>query len=291
MKIGMIGIGFVGGATAEVLREKHEMLLYDKYRPEFPGYEGRINTQEALERMTEAEAIFLSLPTPMRSDGMIDLGPIHNSIRRTDEVFKGVTKEERPLIILRSTAVSGTTDSLEAEYEYHFAFNPEFLVEKTALEDMRNTKRVVIGAKRKEDHELVERIYQEVFPKAKYHRMATKEAEAVKYFANVALAGQVMIANALYEIFNTAGLDYDKIREVAQEDERIGRNMKVPGPDKDLGFGGKCFPKDLNALISYAKNLGVKPHLLETIWKENLRLRLVRDWEEIPGATSSKGFE
>ena len=74
-------------------------------------------------------------------------------------------------------------------------------------------------------------------------------------------------------------------------DDRIGKNLQVPGPDGDFGFGGKCFPKDLNALIYLARENMYRPYLLEEIWRLNEKLRKNKDWLEIEGATTTKNFE
>ena len=178
------------------------------------------------------------------------------------------------IIIIKSTAVSGTTDKLAEKYPaFKFVFNPEFLTEKNALKDMENTDRVVIGAKEKEVAQKVEDLYKELFPNAIYIHVDRKTAEMIKYAANVTLASQVAAANEIYQICKATGIDYDAVKNAILLDKRIGRNINVPGPDGDFGFGGKCFPKDLNALIYLAREYQYRPYLLEEIWRLNERVR------------------
>lgn len=279
MKLGFIGMGFVGGTTAKVLGKVHEIFPYDKYKEPY--------TDPSVLR--NSEVVFLSVPTPMKSSGEIDYSPIHNSLETlVDNTFE----LKRPLVVVRSTAVSGTTDSLEKNYPFNFVFNPEFLRERHALEDMENTDRIVIGSNRKEDYNKVEEIYKPIFPNAKYISVDRKTAEMIKYASNVMLAGQVALANEIYQICNGVGIEYNKVKDVLSIDERIAKNIGVPGPDGDLGFGGKCFPKDLNALIYLARDKNYRPYLLEEIWRSNLGWRKNLDWIDIPGATSeNNNFE
>lgn len=112
----------------------------------------------------------------------------------------------------------------------------------------------------------------------------------IKYSANVMLAGQIALANEIYQICKVIDVDYETVKNIIQLDNRIAKNITVPGHDGELGFGGKCFPKDLNALIYLAREKMYRPYLLEEIWRLNEKLRKNKDWLDIPGATSDKKF-
>jgi len=272
MKIGIIGMGFVGGTTAKVLEKVHEILPYDKYKEPYTNPE----------KLKQAEIVFICVPTPMKSSGEIDYSPIYDSL----EILKKVTNENnRPLVVIRSTAVSGTTDKLEEIYPFKFVFNPEFLREKNALTDMLNVDRIVIGANNNEDYEKVEAVYKPIFPNIKYIKVDRKTAEMIKYAANVMLTGQIALANEIYQICKATGIDYDSVKEAILLDKRIARNIDVPGHDGEFGFGGKCFPKDLNALIYLARENLYRPYLFEEVWRLNEKVRKNKDWLDIPGAT------
>jgi len=177
MKIGVIGMGFVGGTTAKILESTHKILPYDRYKSQF----------QDPSVLSNAEIVFLCVPTPMKPSGEIDYSPIHNSL----ETLVGVTDENKnkPLVVVRSTAVSGTTDKLDEMYPFRFVFNPEFLREKNALEDMMDTNRIIIGANTDEDFETLASVYRPIFPNAHYIKTDRKTAEMVKYAANVMLTG------------------------------------------------------------------------------------------------------
>lgn len=286
MKIGIIGVGFVGGATAEVLKPYHELYLYDKYKSPY-------NREEYLSDLAKnSECVFICVPTPMKPSGEIDFINIHNSLKT---LLESVKKENRNpediLVIIRSTSVPGTTDELKRIYLFRFSFNPEFLREKYALEDMKNTDRIVIGSDNEEDAKKTAQIYKIIFPNAKYFLVDTKTAEMIKYAANCMLLGQIALANELYFICDSMGIEYNKVKETILHDMRIGRNLDVPGPDGDFGFGGKCFPKDLNAIIFKSKEHSYNPSLLEAIWQLNLNVRKKKDWLDIAGATSENNFD
>ena len=286
MKLGVIGVGFVGGVTAEVLKKAHEVYLYDKYKSPY-------NEPISLNLLSEnCKSIFLCVPTPMKKSGEIDYSNILDSL---DSLLLSVKKSGKDpsevLIIIRSTTVPGTTEMLGEKYPFRFAFNPEFLREKYALEDMQNSDRFIIGSKMPEDRIKVAEIYRPLFPNANYILTEPKTSEMIKYTANGMLTGQIALANEFYEISQALGVDYNEVKKAVLLDPRIARNIDVPGPDGDLGFGGKCFPKDLNAIIYAAREQGYNPYLLEEVWKLNGRIRKNKDWLNIFGATSANNFK
>ncbi len=285
MRIGVIGVGIVGGATAKVLEKAHELFLYDKFKPE---HNSEINLRNLV---TSSEVIFICVPTPMKITGEIDYSSVHNSMDQLIEEMKKIGRNaQEVLITIRSTAVSGTTDNLSWKYPFRFAFNPEFLREKYAVEDMENTNRIIIGANDEKSRMQLQEVYKPLFPNAKYVFVTTKEAEMIKYAANVTLASQITIANEIYQICRAVGIDYDKVKDAILLDQRIGNNIDVPGPDGDFGFGGKCFPKDLKALIRLSQEHEYDPYLLQEIWRTNERVRQNKDWINIKGATSKNDY-
>jgi UDPglucose 6-dehydrogenase len=227
----------------------------------------------------------------MKKNGAVDYSNLYDSIENLlNETNKLKRNPKDILVIIRSTAVSGTTDKLSKEYPFKFAFNPEFLREKYAIEDMEKTDRVVIGANDKESQEKLKQIYKPVFPNAKFFLTNTKTAEMVKYMANVMLTGQIALANQFYLACDSMGINYNEVKDIVLCDPRIGRNLDVPGPDGDLGFGGKCFPKDLRAFTYLIREFGLDSTLLDSIWNFNMQIRKNKDWLNIEGATSDKNF-
>ena len=108
----------------------------------------------------------------------------------------------------------------------------------------------------------------------------------VKTATNTFLATKVIFFNELKEICDAGNINFDNIQRLLNHDPRIGRNHRiVPGPDKKLGFGGSCFPKDINALISFARDFDVEPLLLDSVWSKNLMIRENYEWEELAQVT------
>jgi UDPglucose 6-dehydrogenase len=171
-------------------------------------------------------------------------------------------------------------------------FNPEFLTEVNALNDFRNQDRIVLGGPRPYIN-TVKSVFEFAFPKVRIVKTSSTTAEMVKYTTNIALAVKVALANELHQIcqaLDNQGLDidYDKVIEYASIDTRLGTShWKVPGPDGLGGFGGSCFPKDINALISVAQDLDIKPTMMLGAWYKNLEVRPERDWELLKGRAVS----
>lgn len=281
LEIGIVGFGILGKALNHVFENKFKIYIYDKFQEEHQDLDSLIKN---------ADLAFVNVPTPMKETGQIDLSCVNNSLKTISSKSKNYGKNL--ITVLRSTIVPGTTEKLQSKYEnLKLVFNPEFLTEKNYLQDMENTNRVVLGSEDKESLMLVEKVYKKVFPNANYLLTNSRTAEIIKYASNVTLAGQIALANEIYQICQKIGVDYNTVKDTILLDKRIGTNISVPGTDGSLGFGGKCFPKDLNAFIFFAKSKGYNPNLLEEIWETNLRLRNDHDWDKIKGATTKNGFK
>jgi len=269
--VGIIGAGIVGTATGKVFA-CNEMIYYDKYR------EGMDDVQLVSKMAETADFVFICVPTPMKTSGEIDYSAINDSVALLADAIDG--SNSGPVVIIRSTTVSGTTHDLSIQYpNMRFVFNPEFLVEKTANSDAMHPKRIIIGVDDVDIALALADFYRDALPGVMVVTVGTRTAEMIKYASNTFLACQVAVANELYKICEAVGVDYDIVREALLYDKRIGTHNEVPGPDGELGFGGKCFPKDLNAAIYFARENGYRPYLLEEVWRLNLRLREKRDWE------------
>ena len=132
-------------------------------------------------------------------------------------------------------------------------------------------------------------MFRKAFPQIPIVITKHETAEMVKYFTNCFLATKVTFANQMYEICQASGIDYDKVVEYALYDQRIGSShLAVPGPDGDLGFGGHCFPKDLSAMVAFAKSNDADSGLLNAVQSANESYRNVRDWEAMPGRAVSE---
>ena len=121
--------------------------------------------------------------------------------------------------------------------------------------------------------------FEACFPKIPSIIVTSDESEAIKYFSNVFLAYKVAYFNKIYDFCQAAGIDYSKVRQGVTADSRIGKShTQVPGIDNDRGFGGTCFPKDINSLINQMESHNVNADMLKEVWKYNEQIRTVIDW-------------
>lgn len=285
-KIGIIGAGFVGSAHEIGFEHIAEIKIYDKYKP-----------SESLESVVEhANILFVCVPTPTDFDtGECDTSIVENVIK---EILL-LSKNEK-CIVIKSTVPPGTTKKIQERHNDHcIVFSPEFLTEKNFIDDFKNQDRIVLGSSKigsKEYRKLVS-FYKEFIEKqdgfsegmfaAILLECSSEEAEMFKYICNTFLATKVSFFNEIYEICKASNIDYNNTVAMLDYDNRIGLgHTKVPGPDGQFGFSGKCFPKDLNALMFFAKENGIDPLLLETVWSKNLLVRDKHDWLDIPGAST-----
>ena len=266
MKIGLIGNGFVGSAIYENLKNDYEFVIYDRK----PALSNRDSIKEVV---GEAEIIFVALPTPMYDNGECDLSIIFDAMGQIYQNYQD------NIIILKSTVVPGTCEEIKDRFpNIRIVFSPEFLTEANHIEDFRNCNRMIFGGHKEDTAECV-RLLQSVFEDKYYFTTDWKTAETVKYFINTFLATKVSFANEMRQICDVSGADYNDVVKLALYDERIGKShLQVPGPDGHNGFGGKCFPKDLNSFTSYCLDIGIEPVMLKATWDRNLLARKNKDW-------------
>lgn len=278
--IGIIGYGYVGRSVEygftlhdreRGFEPKHKTLVYDKYK----------RMDSLADVLAASEIIFICLPTPYDEDNMrIDLSIC-------DEVMADICPRiggQGKVVVIKSTVVPGTTLRYARTYpDVPFAMNPEFLTEANYLQDFTNPDRIVIGADNDWVGQRVTDLYRTCFPAATIVRMSTVAAEIVKYQANVILASKVALANIFFDLCQANDVNYNDVKKAVALDHRIGPSHLDVTTER--GFGGKCFPKDLGAIIGYCRQLGVDGKVLEEIHAYNLRIRKIRDWHEIAGAT------
>ena len=131
---------------------------------------------------------------------------------------------------------------------------------------------------------LLKQFYSRIFPDADIVKTDSTIAEMIKYLTNTFLAVKVSFANEIYNICNSLDIDYDKVVEYSLHDDRLGStHWAVPGPDGHYGFGGSCFPKDINALMHLAQTLCIKANTIKGAWNTNLMARPEKDWENLKG--------
>lgn len=275
--IGIIGQGFVGTALKQGFEKDFAVETYDKYITD------RSTCTSLQELCQKTKIVFVCLPTPMNMDGSCNLSIVGDTIKQIDECCRG------NIIVIKSTIPPGTTRAFNASCESSdVVFNPEFLTENNAIQDFLNANRIILGGAKKATT-TVKKIYMKVFPSTPIIETDPTTAEMVKYITNTFLATKVAYANELYQICSKLDVDYKKAIELSRYDERLGHtHWAVPGHDGHYGFGGSCFPKDLNCLVHIAKLAGADPMVLSAAWKKNLEVRPERDWENLKGRAVTK---
>jgi UDPglucose 6-dehydrogenase len=259
MKIGIIGNGFVGNAIYQNFKDKVECKVYDI----------RVHrSYNTIEDAVNSDIVFVCLPTPMKEDGECDLSYVL-------EFFKNAkTKNENTLFVIKSTVPIGTTKKVsQSRQDLKVVHNPEFLTAVNAAEDFKNADRHIIGGRQKWCM-ILRDFYKEHFPNTPIQVVTSNESETIKYFANSFLAAKISFFNNLYEICEKFEMNFDSVKNGICTDDRIGfAHTKVPGPDGMMGFGGYCFPKDINALINTLKQNDIDSSLFEAAWKYNQKVR------------------
>lgn len=277
-KIGIIGFGFVGKAVVHGFCLHADLKIYDKFQD-------GLNTLE--ETVNNSDIIFVCVPTPMMDDGSQDLSAIHDVMENINKITN-----KKKIIIIKSTVIPGTTRRLANKYKNHsFVFNPEFLTERSAKLDFINTSRIVLGGSNGFALDSVEKMYRVRFTHTPIFKTSWEGAELVKYMNNCFFALKISYLNEIYEICDKIGLNYNELKDMFLADQRIGNShCDVPGHDGQKGFGGKCFPKDVNALVKWAEKKNISMDTIKAAIKVNERVRLEKDWEKIKGATTKNNY-
>ncbi|HVN26568.1 MAG TPA: hypothetical protein VMT99_02845 [Candidatus Paceibacterota bacterium] len=254
-KIGVIGLGFLGGSVDRYFRDNGiETLRYDKKGVGSPG------------EVNRADIVFVCVNTPFDTKtGFTDLSYVESAV--------SILNSEK-VVVLRSTIPPGTTDSFQKKFPQHAVlFNPEFLRAATAYEDFINPPRQLIGTTAKS-----ESVAQEILdllptaPREYVKIVPAREAELVKFASNTILASKVAIANKVYDFAQALEVDYDEIKALIGADPRIGHYGLEVMYEGFRGYNGTCFPKDVRTLIALGEKMGVDVRWLKDMDDENLAL-------------------
>jgi UDPglucose 6-dehydrogenase len=295
MKIAIVGTGYVGLVTGTCFAEtgnKVSCVDIDKAKVEKlsagqvtiyePGLEkiflrnikeNRLafttNLEEAIE---DAEIIFLALPTPPGADGSADLKYVLGVADHLGKILKGYK-----VVVNKSTVPVGTADKVNAAIaknyvgEYDVVSNPEFLREGVAVDDFMKPDRVVVGTRSERAKKIMSDLY------APFVRqgnpvifMDERSSELTKYAANSFLATKISFMNEISQLCERMGADVDMIRRGIGSDDRIGKRFLFPG----IGYGGSCFPKDVQALIMSSDEVGYDFEILKAVEKVNANQKL-----------------
>ncbi len=256
--IGIMGsAGMVGGAVKRYFEKRGvKPFCFDKYKNE-----------GSLDEVNKADIIFVCVPTPYdEAAGGFDLSFVKNAIFS----FSG-----EKIVVIKSTVLPGTTNALQTEFPQHrFLFNPEFLTQSSADNDMSFPDRQIVGYTEKSYNAAGTVI--RVLPLAPFERVVpAKEAEMIKYFGNTWFSAKVVFANQIYDLCTQLGIDYDIVKESVAADKRIGPSHLEIFHGGYRGYGGACLPKDTRALIQYGEKVGVQMDLLKKVEEINNHLTMM----------------
>lgn len=285
--VGIVGMGFVGSAVASGLRTRSNVtnsevtvITYDKFQPN----KSNIDLAGIAE---EADVCFVCVPTPMLPDGSCDISIVRSVVSELSSLARVTNRRLNLEIVIKSTIPPGTCAMLQAECpNVVVIFNPEFLTEANADRDFLEQDRIILGGNI-DEKSTIYTLYDRLFHLPDTYIVSWEVAEMVKYTANCFLATKVSFANEIKQVCDALSIDYEEVIDYATLDTRLGEShWRVPGPmkvgnDHVYGFGGGCFPKDLNGLIAVAQAAGVKPTVMTAAWQKNLEVRAEkhRDWE------------
>lgn len=282
IKIGVIGKGFVGSAVtfgfSPGTGADYEIRVFDK--------DPTKSTHSLSDTINNSDFVFISVPTPSDKNGVINLKILDDCLKSITEVIEA---KSSTIFLIRSTIVPGSSRAFQEKYDkLRLVFNPEFLTERSASFDFISQTRYVLGGSKK-DTSAVAELYKNRFGRTiSIVETDFESAELIKYMCNTYFAMKVSFLNEMKILSDKAGADWDDCIEGFIRDGRIGHShMNVPGPDGKLGFGGSCFPKDIQAIIKFAESKSIDLNTLKGAWKTNLLLRPEKDWEKLKGRAIS----
>ena len=232
-KVGIIGCGVIGGALKKWLEDNtdHQVFVSDPFK----GYN---------DDLSGCDIFFIQIHVPTEADGTQNLDAFRQIISKLPD---------KPIFI-RTTILPGTSDKLSKELNHHVYFMPEFLTERTSVNDFKIQPMVFTT---------VPELLKEIFPGKDYIQMSSLEAEITKYAHNVFGALKVTYFNAIYDYCQKLGADFYKVHTGCLLSGYINdTHTNVPGPDGKFGYGGKCFPKDVDAFTE-----ATKPYPLHNLLK------------------------
>jgi UDPglucose 6-dehydrogenase len=275
--IGIIGSGFVGSAVrygfSPNVGVDADVKVYDKNPSR--------STHTLQEVVVGSDIIFLSVPTPSNKDGTINLDIVEEALSDINVYTASVDN----IILVRSTVTPGTTRKLQQKYpNLRIVFNPEFLTERSANFDFINQTRFILGGN-PEDITGVSELFRQRFGQSiSIVETNYETAELIKYMGNTFFATKISFLNDMKLLADKCGAIWEHAVEGFVRDGRIGHShLNVPGHDGKYGFGGSCFPKDIQALIKYGDEIGVDMGVLKAAWETNLKVRPEKDWEQLKG--------
>lgn len=258
MKIGIVGLGVVGKQAKELFERRYTVAVYDPKK----GFTDK-------EAINKCDMVVICVPTPENVNGSCN----------TKIVEESISWITAPLVLIKSTVSPGTTDRLARKYRKCIVFSPEYVGESRyyippdkAFNRMIETPFWVLGGNNKDCNKVLDILIPVTGASKSYHKCSALEAELIKYMENTYFAVKITFAQEMYRICETFGADWYNVWEGWALDPRVEKMHTAVFP-KDIGFDGKCLPKDTAALVYAAKNEGFNPLMLSAMIKSNQEVR------------------
>lgn len=270
MKLGIIGGGTVGQATARAFIEHvEEVVIYDKDPLRCTGGDKTV--------VSDCDLIFLCLPTPQKPNSLeCDTSALHEELAHFDTNYDQLRQRN---LVIKSTVPIGTTRALSKQYNLpSLIHSPEFLTARCAVTDAQIPARNIVGYPTRCDEAVYNacgvkliNLYKSRWPHVPIFAMSSDESEAVKLFQNSFFAVKVAFFNEMYTLSEKLGLDWRVVIDGILADGRIApSHTKVPGSDLLFGFGGTCLPKDLANIIHTLNTNDLSAHVTSAAYNRNL---------------------
>lgn len=268
--IGVVGYGYVGKVLVNFFSNHFQVIVFDPaYSTHNQHISDNVSFAPNLEHLSEVDLVVISVPTNMRDDGACDLSIIEETLSTL----------KNKLILIKSTVLPGTTERLEAKTGKDIAFSPEYIGESSYNmpwwkgyphpTDMTKHFFHIFGGRPEVTSRIIPFFQRVSGPDCEYWQTDSKTAELVKYTENIFGAYKVTFCNELAKICEHLGINYNGLRELWLRDGRTDRMYTAVFPEK-RGFSGKCWPKDLRALITMLDENGYSSDLLKMTWNRNL---------------------
>jgi len=282
--IGVIGNGFVGSAIVYAFKQDCDVKIYDV---------DANRATSTFEHTIDQDIIFVCLPTPM-----VDVEGGECNLSIVESAFDRIAKTNRRkdnIFVIKSTVPIGTTRAFTKKYpNLNIVHSPEFLTAKNAKIDFITASRHIVGVPFYDKNsvgvysKLID-LYTKRFQGSLIITMDSDESEFVKYACNCYFATKVSYFNEIKLLADKLDLNWDLVMDGVLSDGRIAKShTSVPGHDGDKGFGGTCFPKDINSMIHIMESYNLDPMLLKAAWEQNKNVRTNWDWAKSKSAVMPK---
>lgn len=272
--IGIVGPGYVGQGIIRLFGDQVQAVYSPSGKSVPQEFKDGRDTKEAINR---CDLVVIAAPTPMTEDGSCD----------TSKVEESASWITAPLVLIKSTITPGTTEKINEKYGNRFAFSPEYMGEGKYFTpfwqypdpvEMKYHSFQIFGGPRPVTQGIVDIFQRKMGPHVFMAQTDSRTAEVVKYMENSWGAMKVTWANEWYEIAKIHGVDYREARELWALDSRVEKMHTAVFPEK-RGFAGKCFPKDINAIVHNTRKLGYEPIIMSTVLKANEKFNEMNEEE------------